>query len=104
MTKEPQIKGTAIRGIVAAIDRICPPGTRKKVIALLPDQVAPAVEHESFLAAGWYPLAHMRSIFGAAMQATGRDLELVRELAAKPRATTSAASIACSRSCSRPRA
>jgi hypothetical protein len=80
MTREPQVKGTAIRGILGAIDRVCPPGTRKKLIALLPDQIAPAVEHESFLAAGWYPLAHMRSIFGAAMSATSRELDLVREL------------------------
>jgi hypothetical protein len=76
----PQVKGTAIRGIISAIDRICPPGTRKKMVALLPDQIAPAVEHESFVAAGWYPLAHMRTIFGAAMQATGRELDLVRAL------------------------
>ncbi|MGZ3406120.1 MAG: hypothetical protein ACXVAN_06715 [Polyangia bacterium] len=78
--REPQIKGTAIRGILTAIDRICPPGTRKKMVALLPDQVAPAVEHDSFISAGWYPLAHCRAIFGAAMQTTGRDIELVREL------------------------
>lgn len=78
--REPQVKGTAIRGILAAMDRICPRGTRQKVIALLPAQIAPAVEHESFLAAGWYPLAHMRALFGAVMQATGRDLDVVREL------------------------
>lgn len=80
MGQLPQIKGTAIRGVLAAVDRVCPPGTRQKLIALLPDQIAPAVEHESFLAAGWYPLAHMRSIFGAAMSATGRELDLVRDL------------------------
>jgi len=60
--REPQVKGTAIRGILAAMDRICPRGTRQKVIALLPAQIAPAVEHESFLAAGWYPLAHRRAL------------------------------------------
>jgi hypothetical protein len=78
--REPQVKGTAIRGLIAAVDRVCPPGTRQKMIAHLPDQIAPAVEHESFLAAGWYPLAHMRALFGAVMQATGRDLDVVREL------------------------
>jgi hypothetical protein len=78
--REPQVKGTAIRGLIAAVDRICPPGTRQKMIPLLPDQIAPAVEHGSFLAAGWYPLAHMRALFGAVMEATGRDLEVVREL------------------------
>ena len=80
--REPQVKGTALRGLVAAIDRLLPPGTRKQVVRLLPDQVAPAVEHDSFLAAGWYPLAHMRALFGAVMQATGRDLDVVRELSA----------------------
>ena len=77
---EPQIKGTAIVGALRAVDRICPPGTRKKMLAILPDQIVPAVEHDSFLVAGWYPLAHLRSIFVAAMKATGRDLALVREL------------------------
>lgn len=76
----PQIKGTAIVGALRAIDRICPPGTRDKMLAILPDQIVPAIEHGGFLVAGWYPLAHLRSIFGAAMQATGRDVELVREL------------------------
>ncbi len=78
--RDPQVKGTALRGLIAAIDRVCPPGTRKEVVRLLPDQMAPAVEHDSFLAAGWYPLAHMRSLFGAVMQATGRDLDVVRDL------------------------
>lgn len=80
--REPQVKGTALRGLVAAIDRVLPPGTRKEVLRLVPDQVAPAVEHDSFFAAGWYPLAHMRALFGAVMQATGRDLDVVRELSA----------------------
>lgn len=80
MSRAPQIKGTAIRGVLSAIDRVCPAGTRNKIVALLPDQIAPAVEHESFLAAGWYPLAHLRSIFGAVMQATGRELDVVRAL------------------------
>ena len=75
----PQVKGVAIRGILMAIDRQCP-GARPQLIARLPDQIAPAVEHESFLAAGWYPLAHMRAIFGAIMEVTGRDISLVREL------------------------
>jgi hypothetical protein len=78
--REPQIKGTAIRGIVTAVDRLCPPGTLAKMVALLPAQVAPAVEHGGFISAGWYPLAHLRSIFGAAMQATGRDVDIVGEL------------------------
>jgi hypothetical protein len=77
---EPQIKGTAIVGALRAIDRICPPGTRHKMLAILPDQIVPAVEHDSFIIAGWYPLAHLRAIFAAAMQATGRDLALVRDL------------------------
>lgn len=78
--REPQIKGTAIRGTLSAVGRICPAGTLRRMLPLLPPQVAPAVEHDAFLAAGWYPLAHLRAIFAAAMQATGRDLELVREL------------------------
>ena len=78
--REPQVKGTAIRGLIAAIDRVCPPGTRKKVVAALPTQLAPAVEHDTFLAAGWYPLAHMRALFGAVMEATGRELDVVRDL------------------------
>ncbi|HEX9101534.1 MAG TPA: hypothetical protein VF997_04985 [Polyangia bacterium] len=78
--KEPQVKGTAIRGTLRAIERLCPPGTLRKMIPLLPGQIAPAVEHDAFIAAGWYPLAHVRAIFGAAMTATGRDLELVREI------------------------
>jgi hypothetical protein len=80
MKKEPQIKGTAIRGILKAVDRLCPPGTIKQMVALLPQEIAPTVEHGGFISAGWYPLAHMRAIFGAAMRATGRDLDLVREL------------------------
>ena len=79
-THEPRIKGTAIRGILKAAERLCPPGTLQKVVALLPAQIAPAVEHGGFISAGWYPLAHCRTIFGAVMQATGRDVELVREL------------------------
>jgi hypothetical protein len=76
----PQVKGIAIRGILTAVESVCPPGTRKKMLARLPDQIVPAVEHESFLAAGWYPLAHLRAIFGAAMEVTGRDVDLVHEL------------------------
>ena len=78
--REPQIKGTAIRGTLMAVERVCPPGTLRKMVALLPAQIAPAVEHGAFISAGWYPLAHCRAIFGAAMAATGRDLELVRAL------------------------
>jgi hypothetical protein len=78
--REPQIKGTAIRGVLRSVERLCPPGTIGKMVALLPQPIAPAVEHRSFISAGWYPLAHCRAIFGAAMQATGRDIELVREL------------------------
>ncbi|HEY2749680.1 MAG TPA: hypothetical protein VGL86_33900 [Polyangia bacterium] len=63
--KVPQIEGVAIRGFLSAVERVCPPGTRKRMLAKLPDQVGPAVEHESFLAAGWYPPAHLRSSFGA---------------------------------------
>jgi hypothetical protein len=75
----PQVKGVAIRGILMAIDRQCP-GARAQMMARLPDQIAPAVEHESFLAAGWYPLAQLRAIYGAVMEVTGRDVSLVREL------------------------
>ncbi len=78
--KEPQIKGTAIRGTLRAIERLCPRGTLGKMLPLLPAQVAPAVEHDAFISAGWYPLAHIRAIFGAAMTATSRDLELVRAI------------------------
>jgi hypothetical protein len=78
--KTPQIKGTAIRGVIKAVNSICPPGTLARMVRLLPEQIAPAVEHDGFIIAGWYPLAHLRAIFGAAMTATGRDLELVREL------------------------
>jgi hypothetical protein len=78
--REPQIKGTAIRGIINAVARRCPAGTLRQMLPLLPPQVAPAVEHDAFIAAGWYPLAHLRAIFAAAMQATGRDVALVREL------------------------
>ena len=91
----PQVKGIAIRGILAAVESICPPGTRKKMLARLPDQIAPAVEHGSFLAAGWYPLAHLRAIYGAVMEVTGRDVDLVHELSRFATKTTFAASIAC---------
>jgi hypothetical protein len=80
MNRAPQIKGTAIRGALTAVERLCPPKTLERMVALLPDQIAPAVAHGGFISAGWYPLAHLRAIFGAAMQATGRDIELVREL------------------------
>jgi hypothetical protein len=76
----PQAKGVAFRGIVEAVKRICPPGTVDKMLPLLPSQVAPAVEHDGFLAAGWYPLPHYRAIFEAVMRATGRGLDLVAEL------------------------
>lgn len=78
--RPPQAKGVAVRGILAAIERRCPPGTRRKMLALLPPQVAPAVEHDGFISAGWYPLAHYRAIFEAAMRATGRGTDLVHEL------------------------
>lgn len=78
--RAPQIKGTAIRGVLKSVERLCPPGTIEKMVALLPDELAPAVEHNGFISAGWYPLAHCRALFDAAMRATGRDLELVREL------------------------
>jgi hypothetical protein len=77
---EPHVKGLAVRGTIDAIRRICPPGTIDKMLSILPTQIAPAVEHESFIAAGWYPLPHYRAIFGAAMEATGRGLDLVAEL------------------------
>lgn len=78
--REPQIKGTAVRSALSAIKRLCPPGTLPKMLPLLPEKIAPAVEHTAFLAAGWYPLATIRAIFGAAMHATGRDVELVRAI------------------------
>lgn len=80
MSVGPQVKGMAVRGTLDAIRRLCPSGTVDKMLPLLPTQVAPAVEHDSFISAGWYPLVHYRAIFGAAMQATGRDIDLVREL------------------------
>jgi hypothetical protein len=80
VSRVPHIKGVAIRGALMAIDRRCPPGTRQKMVARLADPIAPAVEHESFLAAGWYPLVYLREIYGAALAVTGRELDLVREL------------------------
>jgi hypothetical protein len=78
--KVPQIKGVAIRSVLAAVERCCAPGTRQKMLGRLPDHLASAVERENFFTAFWYPLAHLRSIFGAIMVATGRDVEVVRAL------------------------
>jgi hypothetical protein len=76
----PQVKGAPLRGVVGAIRRICPPGTVDKMLPQLPPEVATAVANDRFLAAGWYPLAHYRAIFGAAMSASGQGIELVRAL------------------------
>jgi hypothetical protein len=80
MASEPQVKGAPIRGVLFAIRRVCPPGTLEKMLPQLPADVVAAIEHDRFLVAGWYPLAHYRAILAGAMAATGRGTELVRAL------------------------
>ena len=50
------------------------------MLPLLPADVADAVRQDRFLVAGWYPLAHYRAIFAAAMSASGGGLDLVGTL------------------------
>jgi hypothetical protein len=77
---EPKVKGAPIRGVLGAIRRTCAPDTIDKMLPLLPADVADAVRHDRYLVAGWYPLAHYRALFAAAMSATGQMLPLVRGL------------------------
>jgi hypothetical protein len=77
---EPQVKGIAFRSLVATAPRVCGAAVIEKVLPLLPDPVARAVKHNSFLTAGWYPLADYRALHGAFARVTGRGHELARVL------------------------
>lgn len=76
----PQVKGVAIRGFIAAVERLFGEATVDKMVPLLPDEIAAALKQRRFLVAGWYPLATYRAQLGAVMRVTGRGPEVVREL------------------------
>src|SRR5438874_9994980 len=77
----PNIKGTAIRGIVSGVDQLCPPGTIDKMLPMLAPPLAKAVKHRSFVSAGWYPLTEYRALLEAVMVATGGGVDIIRQIA-----------------------
>ena len=79
--KEPQAKGINFRSLIGAARRILGPATVDKMVTLLPPELGKQVARDGFVTAGWYPLADYRLLHGAAQAATGRGLELTRELA-----------------------
>jgi hypothetical protein len=70
-----------MRGMLASIERLCPRGTVSEMLPLLGESLATMIKHGSFITSGWYPLRDYRLLLGAAMQVTGRDTELIEELA-----------------------
>jgi len=77
----PNIKGTAIRGILNGVDQLCAPGTIDEMLPMLSPAMAKAVRHRSFVSAGWYPLTDYRALLEAVMVATGGGVELIRQIA-----------------------
>jgi hypothetical protein len=54
--------------------------TVEKMIALLPPELARLMRTGGFVTAGWYPLATLRELYRTAQRATGRGVELARDI------------------------
>ncbi|HZS38281.1 MAG TPA: hypothetical protein VFF06_15695 [Polyangia bacterium] len=78
---EPQIKGVALRGMLAAARKLHGDSFLEAMLAHLPPQTARLVRAGGFLSGGWYPLATFRELNHAAQRAAGLGPELSRALA-----------------------
>jgi hypothetical protein len=76
----PHAKGINFRSLIGASRRLLGPAVLEKMVQQLPSELAKQVQQNAFVTGGWYPLADFRLLHGAALQATGRGLELTRAL------------------------
>lgn len=74
------MKGVAFRSVMAAVDALCPPGTRDKAIAAMPRDVGDAFRYGKLVPSGWYGISQYKDMWAAILQATGGGTELVRKI------------------------
>ncbi len=78
---EPRVKGVAFRSVMAAVDAICPAGTRERALGQMDRELGEALRYGTILPSGWYPISSYKTMWSAILAASGGGPELVRKIA-----------------------
>jgi hypothetical protein len=76
----PCIKGLAFRGMMGSLRRLEGDDMVRRVVELLPAELAKTARAELFLTQTWYPIADYELVLRAMMSAKGADLDFIRTL------------------------
>ena len=77
---EPQVKGIAFKGILAALERLHGKPTLEAVKHELPPGVARLIEYRAIVTGNWYPLSQYALMFEAVKKVLKRGPDVAREL------------------------
>jgi hypothetical protein len=78
---EPQAKGINFKSFLGSVRRVLGPAIIPQLMKNLPPEVAEKVQRDAYIVGGWYPLSEFRLLHVAAQKASGRGIELSREIA-----------------------
>jgi hypothetical protein len=80
MEATPRIKGLALRGMLDSLRRLHGEDAVRRVIELLPPNLAKTARADLFVTQNWYPLSDYALMLRAIQVANGGDIGLIRAL------------------------